>query len=120
MAILFMISAIAEVNRPPFDLPEAESELVAGYFTEHSAIGFVYFFLAEYTAILTISTLFFVLFFGISVALPMIFFMLWLRASLARLRFDQLLKLGWSHILPFTIAYILFLPPFLYTFDILG
>jgi NADH:ubiquinone oxidoreductase subunit H len=46
--------------------------------------------------------------------------MIWLRASLARLRFDQLLKLGWSHFLPFTIAYIMFLPPFLVTFDLLG
>jgi len=50
----------------------------------------------------------------------MIFFFIWLRASLARLRFDQLLKLGWAHILPFTIAYILFLPPFIWTFGILG
>ena len=92
MAILFIISAIAETNRAPFDLPEAESELVAGFMTEYSGIGFTMFFLAEYTNILTISTLFFILFFGLSMSLPMIFFMLWLRASLARLRFDQLLK----------------------------
>lgn len=114
IAILFMISALAETNRAPFDLPEAESELVAGFMTEFSGIGFVYFFLAEYTNILTISTLFFIFFFGISMAIPMVFFMIWVRASLARLRFDQLLTLGWSHILPFTIAYILFLPPFLF------
>lgn len=50
----------------------------------------------------------------------MLFFFIWLRASLARLRFDQLLVLGWAHILPFTIAYILFLPPFIFSFDILG
>jgi NADH:ubiquinone oxidoreductase subunit H len=50
----------------------------------------------------------------------MIFFILWIRASLARLRFDQLLRLGWSNFLPFTIGYLLFLPPFIYTFDILA
>lgn len=115
MAFLFMISAIAETNRPPMDLPEAESEQVAGFFTEHSAIGFVYFFQGEYTNILTICTLFFVLFFGKSIAIPMIFFMIWIRASQARLRFDQQLTQGWSHIQPFTIGFILFLPPFQYT-----
>lgn len=92
MGLLFMISAVAETNRAPFDLPEAESELVAGFFTEHSAVSFAYFFLGEYTNILVISTLFFILFFGVSASVPMIFFMLWIRASLARLRFDQLLK----------------------------
>lgn len=114
IGILFMISAIAETNRAPMDLPEAESELVAGFMTEFSGIGFVFFFLAEYTNILTISTLFFILFFGKSMAIPMIFFMIWIRASLARQRFDQLLTQGWSFILPFTIGYILFLPPFIY------
>jgi NADH:ubiquinone oxidoreductase subunit H len=120
MAILFMISAIAETNRAPFDLPEAESELVAGFFTEHSAISFAYFFLGEYTSILVISTLFHILFFGVSMALPFIFFMLWIRATLARLRFDQLLKLGWSNILPFTIVYIMLIPILIYTFDIIA
>lgn len=117
MVILFMISAIAETNRAPMDLPEAESEQVAGFMTEHSAVSFAYFFLGEYTNILTICTIFFILFFGVSMAVPMIFFMIWVRASLARLRFDQLLTLGWSHFLPFTIAYLLFQPPFLYTLD---
>jgi NADH-quinone oxidoreductase subunit H len=111
MAILFMISAVAETNRAPFDLPEAESELVAGFFVEHSGVSFAYFFLGEYTNILTISTLFFILFFGISQGVPLVFFMFWLRASLARLRFDQLLGLGWANILPFTIGYVMFLIP---------
>lgn len=116
IAILFMISAIAETNRAPMDLPEAESEQVAGFMTEFSAIGFVYFFLAEYTNILTISTIFFIFFFGISMAIPMVFFMIWIRASLARLRFDQQLSQGWSYILPFTMGYMIFLPSFLYLF----
>jgi NADH-quinone oxidoreductase subunit H len=60
---------------------------------------------------LTISTLFFILFFGLSQGVPLLFFMFWLRASLARLRFDQLLNLGWGNILPFTIGYIMFLIP---------
>jgi hypothetical protein len=64
------------------------------------------------------STFYFILFFGVEMALPFIFFILWIRASLARLRFDQLLHLGWAHILPLTIAYILFLTPLLYTFDL--
>lgn len=119
MIPLFMISALAEVNRSPFDLPEAESELVAGFFTEHSAICFVFFFLGEYTSIITISTLFFILFFGLSISLPLIIFILWIRAVLPRLRFDQLLDLGWTNILPLTIGYIIFLPSFLFSFDLI-
>lgn len=124
MVILFMVSAVAECNRSPMDLPEAESELVSGFMTEHGAIPFVCFFLAEYCNMITISTLFGVLFFGVSVAggahIFLLFVMIWLRASLARMRFDQLMKLCWSHILPFLMGYILFLPAFLYTFDILS
>ena len=92
IAILFLISAVAETNRAPFDLPEAESELVAGFFTEHSALSFALFFLGEYTNILVICTLFYILFFGVYAALPLIYFFIWLRASLARMRFDQLLS----------------------------
>ena len=95
-----------------------ESELVAGFFTEHSAICFVFFFLGEYTSIITISTLFFILFFGWSVSLPLIFFILWIRAVLPRFRFDQLLELGWSKLLPIIIGYLIFLPSYLFTFDL--
>lgn len=118
MAILFMISAIAETNRSPFDLPEAESELVSGFMTEYSGITFTFFFLGEYTNILTICTLFGILFLGSSFSLPLIFFILWIRACQARLRFDQLMALGWYHILPISICYIIFLPCLLFVFDL--
>jgi NADH-ubiquinone oxidoreductase chain 1 len=117
---IFLISALAETNRAPFDLPEAESELVAGFFTEHSAIGFVYFFLGEYTSILTISTLGSILFFASSLSFSFTFliFILWIRAVLPRFRFDMLLKLGWTVLLPFTLVYcVILIPSFLITFD---
>lgn len=124
MVMMFMISAVAETNRAPFDLPEAESEQVAGHQTEYSAILFIFFFQAEYANCVTIATLFSILFFGVSLAsqgpLPLIFFMQWQRASLARQRFDQQLRQGWSHFQPFVMGYIMFLPSFIFTFDILG
>jgi NADH:ubiquinone oxidoreductase subunit H len=87
---IFIISALAETNRAPFDLPEAESELVAGFFTEHSAIGFVYFFLGEYTSILTISTLFGIFLFNSILATAiLLIIILWIRAVLPRYRFDM-------------------------------
>lgn len=89
---IFVISALAETNRAPFDLPEAESELVAGFFTEHSAIGFVFFFLGEYTSILTICTLFGIMFYTSSIVAPSILLLLFifLRAILPRYRYDML------------------------------
>ena len=113
IALLFIVSAIAETNRAPFDQPEAESEQVAGFFTEHSAISFAFFFLAEYTNMLVFATLFFIFFFGKSMAVPFIFFYFWLRASLPRFRFDQLLKLGWLQILPLLIGSLFFVPFFI-------
>jgi NADH-quinone oxidoreductase subunit H len=107
VGLLFGICLIAETNRAPFDLPEAESELVAGFFTEHSAVTFAYFFLGEFTNILAMSTLYFVLFLGSSMALPLVLIIMWIRASLARLRFDQLHHLGWKVILPFAMSAII-------------
>lgn len=114
---IFLLTALAETNRAPFDLPEAESELVAGFFTEHSAIGFVFYFLAEYTSIITICTFFSLFFFGFSSSIFGLIFFITIRTVLPRLRFDQLLNLGWSYLLPFLIAYILLLPSLLFSFD---
>ena len=114
VTLLFAICIIAETNRAPFDLPEAESELVAGFFTEHSAVTFSYFFLGEFTNILAMATLFFVLFLGLSLALPFGLFVFLIRASFARLRFDQLLYFSWKVILPFAMASLLLAISLLY------
>ena len=117
VSALFAVSAVAETNRSPFDLPEAESELVSGFNTEHSGISFAFFFQGEYSNMIFISTLFFVLFFGISLSVPFLFIFIWLRASLPRLRLDQLLYLGWMHFLPLIIGFILFLPSLIIYYD---
>jgi NADH-quinone oxidoreductase subunit H len=117
IALLFALSAIAETNRAPFDLPEAESELVAGFFTEYSAIAFAFFFMGEVAAILAISLLFSTIFFAAGMPLHLIFvyFILWIRACLARLRFDQLLTdFGWKFVLPFAMASLLAISVALY------
>jgi NADH-quinone oxidoreductase subunit H len=130
--ILFFISSLAETNRVPFDLPEAESELVSGYNVEYSSVGFVFFFLAEYLNIILMCSLMVILFFGgwlpflnftIFYWVPsfiwfgiklliLIFFFIWIRATLPRYRYDQLMTLGWKVILPLSLA-LLFLTIFL-------
>lgn len=139
IAMVFMISILAETNRTPFDLVEAESELVSGYFTEHSAMPFVLFFLAEYSSIVLMSALTAVLFLG-SYNMPEVFvndtfvnvqaiilalktclisFMfVWFRATLPRMRFDALLVFCWTMLLPIMIAFILLIPSILVAFDI--
>jgi NADH-quinone oxidoreductase subunit H len=124
--LLFFVSALAETNRVPFDLPEAESELVAGYNVEYSAVGFVLFFLAEYTSILLMCSLIVLFFLGgwlpisfLPLKLPsfvwfavkvifIVFVFIWIRGTLPRYRYDQLMTLGWKVILPLSLAFIVF------------
>jgi NADH-quinone oxidoreductase subunit H len=112
--IVFFIGGIAETNRPPFDLPEADTELVAGYHTEYSGMRFGLFQLGEYVNMITLSALCVTLFFGgwygpwaplgplwfVIKLLIVIFFFLWIRATLPRLRYDQLMRFGWKVLLP--------------------
>jgi NADH-quinone oxidoreductase subunit H len=110
---IFLVAAVAETNRAPFDLPEAESELVAGYHTEYAGLKFAMFFLAEYINMIIISALGATLFLGgfagpwlpgvlwlaLKIAV-LLFLFIWLRATLPRLRYDRLMKLGWKVLLP--------------------
>jgi NADH-quinone oxidoreductase subunit H len=111
--VVFFIAGVAETNRPPFDLPEAETELVAGYHTEYSGMRFGLFSMAEYINMITLSGLAVTLFFGgwggpvlpgpvwfLVKLLLFIFVFMWLRATLPRLRYDQLMKFGWKVLLP--------------------
>jgi NADH-quinone oxidoreductase subunit H len=120
--ILFFISALAETNRLPFDLPEADSELVAGWFTEYSGMRFAFYILAEYANMIIVSCIGTILFLGgwhapfqaLEAVPPVIwfllkvyfifFFFIWLRATLPRLRYDQLMTLGWKIMLPIAFA----------------
>lgn len=121
---LFIISGLAETNRPPFDLPEAEAELVAGYIVEYSAVGFAFFFIGEYSNIILNSAFSAILFLGgwncfpgfslftfvafLFKILGMLFFFILVRAALPRYRYDQLMQLGWKFFLPLAIALIIF------------
>ena len=119
------MSAYAETNRIPFDLPEAETELVAGYHTEYSAMKFAMFFMAEYANMITVACLATLLFLGgwhgwvfgpplIRALLPVFWFVLrifgflfvyiWIRGTLPRFRYDQLMAFGWKFLLPLAIA----------------
>jgi len=122
--VIFFIGALAETNRSPFDLPEAESEIIAGYFTEYSGFKFALFFLGEYIAMFAISGLAVVLFLGgghgpysdnawifclwfLAKILALIAVMIWLRGTLPRLRVDQLMAFAWKFLLPLSILNIL-------------
>lgn len=137
--IFYFISILAETSRTPFDLQEAESELVAGFFTEHSSVPFVFFFLGEYSSIVLFSCITAILFLG-GYNIPELFinnsfiniqsiilgiktclfcFMfVWFRATLPRLRYDQLIELCWLNLLPVAVAFIILVPSILVAFDI--
>jgi NADH-quinone oxidoreductase subunit H len=129
---IFLIAGFAETNRLPFDMPEAESELIAGYHTEYSAMKFSFFFIAEYANVVTVCAMVSTLFFGgwdipfthwdesggvlQSIATSgffflkvmfWIFFVMWIRWTLPRFRYDQLMALGWKFLMPLALAYIM-------------
>ncbi len=129
--VIYVISMVGETNRAPFDLPEAESELVGGFHTEYSSLKFAMFFLAEYINMVTVSALcvtmflggwrapfpfsrieflstgFFPLFWFLAKVVLFIFFFIWLRGTLPRMRYDQFMKLGWKILIPVSLVWIL-------------
>lgn len=135
--LMFFVSSLAETNRHPFDLPEAEAELVSGYNVEYSAMGFALFSLGEYANMLLMSSLNVILFFGGWLApleilsfIPgsfwfgikitfFVFLFVWIRAALPRYRYDQLMSLGWKVFLPISLSYLLLTFSVLLTFNIL-
>ena len=126
MFVVFFISALAETNRSPFDLPEGESEIVAGFFVEYSSMSFALFFLGEYANMILMSALTTILFLGGWLApfgiepftwIPgvvwfvlkicvVLFFFLWVRATFPRYRYDQLMRLGWKVFLPLSLLWL--------------
>jgi len=136
-AIIFMTTMLAEVNRAPFDMPEAEQELVSGYNTEYSGMKFALFYMAEYIKMIVISALVVTFFFGgyreplplfVTQALPflsvdnspllgpvyltlkiivLLIVMVWIRATLPRFRYDRLMKFGWLVLLPIALAWVM-------------
>lgn len=137
MFVIFFVSILAETNRTPFDLPEGEAELVAGYFVEYSAMTFALFFLGEYANMILLSGMTSILFLGgwmapiaiapftwipgpvwlaLKIALVMFVF-IWVRATLPRYRYDQLMRLGWKVFLPFTLFWVVLTSGVLVAFD---
>lgn len=139
MFVIFFISSLAETNRSPFDLPEAEAELVSGYNVEYSSMSFALFFLGEYANMILMSAMASILFLGgwlppVNIApftwVPgfvwfalkiafMLFLFLWVRATVPRYRYDQLMRIGWKVFLPFTLIWVILTAGTLMLFDAL-
>ena len=115
--VIYLLSAVAETNRAPFDLPEAEQELIGGFLTEYSGLKFVMYYLAEYLNMITVSALAALIFFGgwylwivpplLAFVLKVVFFLflyIWIRGTFPRLRYDMLMRLGWKVLLPLAIV----------------
>jgi len=131
MFVMFFISALAETNRHPFDLPEGESELVGGFNTEYSSMSFALFFLGEYANMILMSAMTSILFLGGWTApLPVLdvipgfiwfalkiaaclFVFLWARATLPRYRYDQLMRVGWKYFLPVSLVWVVVVAAYL-------
>lgn len=136
MLLMFFISCLAETNRAPFDLPEAEAELVAGYNVEYSSMGFALFFLGEYANMIAMSSLCVIFFLGgwyppISIfifqwipgvfwigfkTVLFLFLFVWVRAAFPRYRYDQLMRLGWKVFLPMSLAWVILVSGILVSF----
>ena len=137
MFVVFFISALAETNRLPFDLPEDESTLVAGFFTEYSSASFVLFFLGEYASMILMSSMTVILFMGgwlppfdifplniipgfmwFTIKIIFILFLfIWVRGTFPRYRYDQLMRLGWKIFLPLSLLWVVLTAGFLVLFD---
>lgn len=134
--VISLIALLAECNRHPFDLPEAEGELVAGFNTEYSAMGFALFFIGEYGNIIVMSTLIVILFFGgwlplfnltfipgiVWLALKVCFFISFyvvVRGAYVRFRYDQLMRIGWKSLLPLCFGWFIFIAGLLIAFNVL-
>ena len=139
MFIVFFISALAETNRLPFDLPEDEATLVAGFFTEYSSASFALFFLAEYASMILMSAMTVILFLGgwlppfdifpfnvvpgiiwfTAKIIFVLFLFIWVRGTFPRYRYDQLMRLGWKIFLPLSLFWVVVTASFLTIFDML-
>ncbi len=131
---MFLVSILAETNRAPFDLPEAESELVSGYNVEYASMGFALFFLAEYSSMILMSSLTTIIFIGGWISIfskpffldsfimafklsIILFFFIWVRASFPRYRIDQLMRLCWKVFLPISLSFVLITFSILWCFN---